>query len=141
MMKAKASKGESRNAKHQSQGGKLISEASLKGKLLQSCYRCCFACVILNACFLSSLLPRLRLAGVWLSRSSGLSGVWIELALSGRANKNHGENVLSVTMGIAFCVSIVACRMVVIHFTSGPGVSPRSSIICFLVVCGGNHVL
>lgn len=79
-------------------------------KILQSCYRCRFACVILNACLLpfSSLLPPLAavgdvpLGGVWLSRSSGLSGAWIELALSGRANKNHGENVLSVTMGIAF---------------------------------------
>lgn len=70
------------------------------------------------------LLELFRLAGVAF-QIKGLSGVWIELALSGRANKNHGENVLSVTIGIAFCVSIVACRTVVTCFTSGPGMSPR----------------
>lgn len=47
--------------------------------------------------FFFSLLPPLALGlnpqawRVWLSRSSGLSGVWIELALSGRANKIMGK--------------------------------------------------
>nr|DAW79151.1 MAG TPA: hypothetical protein [Caudoviricetes sp.] len=44
-------------------------------------------------------------------------------------------------LGIVFMRHIVARRMSISHFTSGPGKSPKSLIICFLVVCGENHVL
>lgn len=118
----------------------LILDSSIFFSLLQTlstrvllhfpCSLCVFASLAWSVMF--------RLAGVAF-QIKGLSGVWIELALSGRANKNHGENVLSVTIGIAFCVSIVACRTVVICFTSRPGMSLRSPAICFLVVCGRNH--
>ena len=71
----------------------LILESSIFfSSLLQTLSTCDLAVCPAHLVFLLRLrlLESSRLAGVAF-QIKGLSGVWIELALSGRANKNHGE--------------------------------------------------